>query len=105
MLLPQDLLHDAGGAAVGEAMVAAVGVVDHALVVEAEEVEDSGLVVVGRDDVLRGAVASFVGRAVGHTGLDAAAGHPDGEALSVVVAPRGGTQLALAHRQAADLPA
>ena len=94
--LGENLLHDAGRAAVGEALLAAVGMVDEPGVVEAEQVEDRGLEVVGRDDVLDGAVADLVGRAVGHAALDAAAGQPDREALAVVVAAGLGVELALA---------
>ena len=39
--------------------------------------------------VLDGEVAVFVGRAVGHTAFDAAAGHPHRKTEGVVVAARG----------------
>ena len=74
--------------AVGDALLAAVGVIDEPGVVEAEQVQDRRLEVVGRDDVHGGLVADLVGRAVGHAALDAAAGQPDREALAVVVAAR-----------------
>ena len=47
-----------------------------------------------------GAVAEFVGRAVGDAALDAAAGQPDREALDVMVAA-----VALGHRRPAELAA
>ena len=62
--------------------------------------EDRGVQVVDVDDVLHGGVAEFVGGAVGDAALDAAAGHPDREALDVVVAA-----VALGHRGAAELAA
>ena len=83
---PQNLLDHPRRPAVGQPLFAAVGVVDEPVVVEAEEVQDRRLEVVGRDDVLDRAVADLVGGAVGHAALDAAAGQPDREALAVVVA-------------------
>ena len=53
------------------------------------------------DPVLDRVQADLVGRAVGHAALDAAAGHPDREAVGVVVA----AVAALAHRRAAELAA
>ena len=101
----QDFLDDAGGPAVGQALFAAVGVVDEPGVVEAEEMQDRGLEVVRSDDVLDCAVADFVGGAERLASLDSAAGKPDREALAVVVAAGAGVEVALADRQAADLAA
>ena len=103
--LRQDLLDDPGGPAVGQALFAAVGVVDEPVVIEAEEVQDRRLEVVGRDDVLGRAVADLVGGAEGHAALDPAAGQPDREALAVVVAAGGRVEVPLADRQPADLAA
>src|SRR6187455_1027275 len=60
--------------------------VDEAGVVDAEAVEGSGLEVVDVDGAFDDVVAVVVGFAVGDAGLDAAAGHPEGEAAAVVVA-------------------
>ena len=57
-----------------------------ALVVEAEEVEDGGVEVVERVDVLHRALAEVVGHAVADAGLHARAREPAGEAIGVVVA-------------------
>ena len=79
--------------------------VDKSVVIEAKEVQDSGLEVVGGHDILDRAVTDFVGGSVGHAALDSAAGEPDREALAVVVATGGGIGITLADRQPADLAA
>lgn len=66
--------------------VAALEAVDEAGVVDAEAVEGGGLEVVDVDRVFDDVVAVVVGFAVGDARLDAAAGHPEGEAAAVVVA-------------------
>src|SRR5262245_31172913 len=81
----QDRLDDLGGD-VGEPEVAALEAIDQPMVVDAEEGEDRRMQVVDVDDVVHGGVAELVGGAMGHAALDAAAGHPDREALDVVVA-------------------
>ena len=48
---------------VDQPLFSAVGVVDEPVVVEAEELQDGRLEVVGRDDILDGAVADLVGGA------------------------------------------
>ena len=57
--------------------------------VEAEEVQDRGVDVGDVMPVLDGVEAELVGRAVDDAPLDAAAGHPDREAVVVVVAAVG----------------
>ena len=69
-------------------MGAAAVVVGELGVVEAELVEEGGLIIVGGDLVDSGTVADFVGFAVDGAGLEAAAGEPSGEALAIVVAAR-----------------
>ncbi len=101
----EDFAHDAGGAAVGDVLGAAVGVVGQARVVQAELVQDRGLEVVRGDDIVGGAVADLVGAAVGHAALDSAAGEPDREALAVVVSARVVVEGSLADREPADLAA
>ena len=51
--------------------------------------QDGGVDVGDVVPVLDGVEAEFVGRAVGDAALDAAAGHPDGEAVGMVVAAVG----------------
>ncbi len=63
-------------------------VVGELSVVEAELVEEGGLIIVGGDLVDSGAVTDFVGFAIDGAGLEAAAGEPSGEALAIVVAAR-----------------
>ena len=57
--------------------------------VEAEQVQDRGVDVGDVVPVLHGVEAELVGRAVDDAPLDAAAGHPDREAVIVVVAAVG----------------
>ena len=57
-----DFLDDAGRAAIGQTLVAAIVLIDELLVVEAELMQQRGLKIVGRDDVFDGVVADFVGR-------------------------------------------
>ena len=84
--LPNNLLHHAGGAAVGKFLGLAAVMEGQLFVVEAELVEEGGLIIVGGDLVDSGVVADFVGFAVEGAGLEAAASEPSGEALAVVVA-------------------
>ena len=72
--------------------------------VEAEGVEDGGLEIADIDGVLGDGVAEVVGGAVVEAGLHAAAGHPDGEAVGVVVAAEEFRAVArLVHRGATEL--
>ncbi len=73
---------------VGQAEVAAVEAVGQLRVVEAHQVQDRGVDVVDVDSVLDGLVAELVGGSVLDAALDAAAGHPGGEGVRVVVAAR-----------------
>ena len=75
---------------VGEAEVAAGVAVSEFFVVEAEQVQNGGVEVVDVDYFFDGFEAEFVGGAVDVAAFDAAAGHPDGEAVGVVVAACGG---------------
>lgn len=74
---------------VGEAVVAALGVEGEALVIEAEEVEHGGLNVVDVDRVFDDIETELIGGTDGLAAFNAAAGHPDGEGLRVVVATEG----------------
>ena len=71
---------------VGEAEVATGEAVGELFVVEAHEMEDGGPHVVDGARVLGGVVAEVVGGAVDVPAFDTTAGHPDGEAVGVVVA-------------------
>ena len=71
---------------VGEAEVAALVAEGEAFVVEAELVEDGGVEVVDVDTVFGDIEPEVVGFAVADAGFDAAAGHPHGEGVFVVVA-------------------
>ena len=86
MGLPNNLFHHAGGAIVGEFLGLAAVVVGELSVVEAELVEEGGLIIVGGDLVDSGAVADFVGFAIDCAGLEATAGDPGTKALAIVVA-------------------
>ena len=103
MGLPNNLFHHAGGAIVGEFLGLAAVVVGELSVVEAELVEEGGLIIVGGDLVDSGAVADFVGFAIDGAGLEAAAGDPGAKALAIVVAA--GFAAGLHDRQSANFAA
>ena len=69
--------------------------------IDAEEVEHSGVQVVHWHWIFHGGVPEFVGVAVSHTSLDAAAGQHDGKPFDVVVA----AAAALRHRGSAEFSA
>ena len=77
---------DLGVVDVGQPFVAAVQVIGHPAVVEAQQVEDRGVQVGDLDAVFDGVIAQLVGGAVSLAAFDAAAGQPQAEALLVVVA-------------------
>ena len=81
----QDVAND-GAVDVGEAVVAAAVTVGEAFVIEAQAVEEGRVEVVDVDGVLDGFGAVVVGASVGEAALDSASGHPDREALVVVIA-------------------
>lgn len=58
-----------------------------ALVIDAEEVQDGGVEIVGVDAVATGHDAVFVGFAEDMAAFDATSGHPRGEAKVVMFAP------------------
>ena len=63
--------------------------------------QDRGLQVVDVDRILDDVEAQVVGSAVGHPGLDAAAGHPHGEGLRMVIAAQAASQRRVASRPSA----
>src|SRR3954452_16990024 len=69
-----------------KAKVAARVTVRQLLVVETQQVQEGGVQVVDVDGILHGTEAELVGGAVDLSALDAAAGHPDREAVRVVIA-------------------
>ena len=71
---------------VRESVLAALKFEGESRVVDAEAVHDRGLEVVNVDGLIDDVETEIVGGAVGHAAFDAAAGHPDGEGFTVVVA-------------------
>ena len=65
-----------------EAEVAAGITISEALMINAHEVEDRGVKVVGADGILYRREAELVGAAMHRAALDAATGHPDTESVS-----------------------
>src|SRR5512135_2800674 len=88
-----------GHLGVGQAVVATFVRVGDPTVVEAKGVQQGGLKIVDGDGVLNGRVTEVVGRAVDVTGLETAAGQPEGEAVAVMVA----AVLPLRDRQTSEL--
>ena len=74
--------------------------VDQTPMVDAEQVQHRRVEIMNVDDVLLGVVTELVRSTVRETSPDAAARHPHGESLDVVVAAG-----ALCHRRAAELTA
>ncbi len=74
---------------IGESQVAATEAIGKLLVVDAHEVQNGGPHVIDGAGVFDGVVAEVVGGSVDVAGLDAAAGHPDGETVGVVIAAIG----------------
>ena len=92
---------------ISETVAAALEFVGEALVVDAEEVQQRSLKIVDVDGVLSGVHAESVAGAVGDAGLHAAAGHPEGEGVRVMVAASllAVFHVALQEGRAAELPA
>ena len=72
---------------VRQAVVAALIQEGQSRVIDAQALQDRRVQVVHMHGIRGDVVAEFVGRAVGYSGLDAAAGHPDGEAPGMMVPP------------------
>ena len=81
---------DDGSGNVGEAVIAPRVPVGQPRVIEAQQGQHRGVQVVDVDPVFDRPVTEFVGRAVGHSAFDAAAGQPDAEAPMIVVAAEHG---------------
>ena len=89
---------------VGQAEVAALVPVGKPFMVHAKAVQDGGVEVVNVHLVPLRKIAKVIGRTVNDARPDAAAGHPDGEAVRVVVATVSGAG-ALRHWRSAKLAA
>src|SRR5262245_15112767 len=85
--LSQDFCHHPARFAVCEALFLAVVMVDEFGVVEPEEVQQRGVIVVRADRIHDGLVPELIGCAVGHAAFDPAAGEPTAEALAIVITP------------------
>ena len=88
---------------IGQAEVAAGIAVGQRFVVEAEQMEDGRVEVVDVDFSLGDAQADVVGGSVDMPAFDSAAGHPDAEAVVVVIAAHFGCERHLRGRGAAEL--
>src|SRR5262249_29770364 len=84
--LRQQFLNHLGWFDTGQLGVEAVGFEGQAFVVEAEQVQHGGVEVANVDRVFRDVVREVAGLAVNRARLDAAAGHPHGEAARMMVA-------------------
>ena len=71
---------------VGEAVVTALEFEGELFVVDAEEMKNRCLEIVDVDFVLDGVKADVVAFSVSHPGLHAAAGHPDGVSVGMMIA-------------------
>ena len=69
-----------------QAEIAAAEAIGELFVVDAELVEDCGPEIVDGERLIDGVVTEFVGGAEDSAGLEAAASHPEAEAVGVVVA-------------------
>src|SRR6185437_687667 len=76
---------DHGSIHIGEPIIAAGMTKGQAFVVEAELVQNGGVQVVDVDFIFDGAESEGIGRAVGHSTADAAAGEEDAIAVVVVI--------------------
>ncbi len=82
----QQRLHDVS-VNVGQPVVAAFVAVGELFVIDAHQVQQRGVEVMHMHGIAHDVVAKLVGLAVDEPALEAAAGHPDGEAARMVIAP------------------
>src|SRR2546425_10827435 len=83
----KNLLHDPARLAIGNAFFLAVVEINQLGVVEAEKVQERGVVIIRAHRIDRGLVAKLVGFAINHAAFEAATCDPRAETLAVVVAP------------------
>ena len=91
---------------VRQPVVASLMAIGQSFVIDAEEVETGGVEVVDVNFVLHDSESKLIGGAIGETSFDAPTGHPNTEALLMVIAARGGFRsragvVLLNHRRAA----
>ena len=70
---------------VGESSLDSVVIVGESFVIDAEEVQDGGVVVVPMDGFVDGFPADFVGCSPVESGFESTAGHPDGESVHIMI--------------------
>ena len=105
-VLSQQLLHDIS-VDVGESEIPSLEAISKSLVIEPQQMKDRGLQIVDMYRVGGDVESKIVGGAVGEPRLHAAAGHPDGERLRMMVAAQASTQggVVLDHRRSTKLAA
>ncbi len=86
MALSEQFVDNGGGLFVGEGELLAVSLVGEFFVVEPEELEERGVVIVMGDDAFDRAVTPFVGFAMDVSAFESATGEPHAESVSIVVA-------------------
>ena len=78
-------MHDACGFDTGEAFFEALVGEGESFVIDAETMKHGGVEIANVHGILGDVVGMGIGLAKVHTGLDAAAGHPDGEGAAVMI--------------------
>src|SRR5690606_27423491 len=102
----QDIVHHAGFTPAGDDLLLTIVLIYQLLIINAEQMQQGRLVVVGCHNILDGLMTEFIGAAVRHAAANTTAGQPDAETLSVVIAAgllRG--TMFLSDRQSADFTA
>src|SRR5262249_24183197 len=90
---------------VGEPIIPALEAIGEFLVVQAHEMKNGRLEIVNVDTVFDGVIAEVIRCSVSNAGLDAAAGHPNGEGVLVMVPAKPFRSVALfVHRRSAEFP-
>ena len=92
---------------IGKPQIAAAEAVGELFMVDAHEVQHGGPHVIDGTDVFDGVIAEVIGGTIDVAAFDTATGHPDAEALGIVVTPitalckRGAAKLASPYYQGA----
>ena len=103
-LRAEDFPDDTARLCVGDSLVLAIVMVNKLRVIQAEQVQECGVVIVWTDRIDRGFVAKFVGLPVNGPALDAATGEPGAETLAIMIAAGfRGSAMVLSHGQSANL--
>jgi hypothetical protein len=92
---------------IGQTKVASLEAVGEFRVVESEEVQESRVEVVDVDFVFDDVEAEFIGFTHGYSGFKAAAGHPHGKSLRMMIAAEFATGVGIAfdHRRTSKFAA